>query len=34
MNAKIPLLSLAASFTTGCLDELLKEAEEAEETEE
>jgi hypothetical protein len=35
MNSKIPLLSLAATMSTGCIDELLKGAEEeGEETEE
>jgi hypothetical protein len=34
MNSKIPLLSLAATMSTGCLDELLKDTEETEETEE
>lgn len=34
MNAKIPLLSIAATLSTGCIDELLKAAEEEEENEE
>ena len=34
MNTKIPLFSLAATLTTGCIDELLKGSEDIEEEEE